>query len=152
MNKMNLAAGCLVNLAANDANQVAITDADAVEPLVNLLGGGCVAYLAFLQAAAASALRHLAYKAMRDPLEAAFLEKLLAAELIASATDERPSPTDPRFVVDPEGTVRTAVAQPTEGMSSRVGDCVGQAVRRWSFPSSPGVTSVTYPFVFQSAH
>ncbi|MAT28992.1 MAG: hypothetical protein CMN29_29210 [Sandaracinus sp.] len=57
-----------------------------------------------------------------------------------------------RFVVDPEGTVRTAVAQPTEGMSSRVGDCVGQAVRRWSFPSSPGVTSVTYPFVFQSAH
>ena len=56
------AAGCLVNLAANDANQVAITDADAVEPLINLLGGGSAVYLAYLQTAAASALRNLAYK------------------------------------------------------------------------------------------
>ena len=46
--------------------------------------------------------RHLAYRALRDPLEAAFLDKLRAAELIVSATEERPSVTDARFVVDPE--------------------------------------------------
>ena len=65
------AAGCLTNIAANDANQVAITDADAVEPLVTLLGGGSAVYLAFLQAAAASALRNLAYKNIHNQVSIA---------------------------------------------------------------------------------
>jgi hypothetical protein len=47
-------------------------------------------------------LRHREYRRRRDPLEEELLRKLRQAELVASATHERPSPTDPRFVVNPD--------------------------------------------------
>ncbi|MEZ4251989.1 MAG: AgmX/PglI C-terminal domain-containing protein [Polyangiales bacterium] len=52
-----------------------------------------------------------------------------------------------RFVVTPTGTVQTAMASAADGMSDRVASCVSESVQRWTFPTSPGVTSVTYPFV-----
>lgn len=52
-----------------------------------------------------------------------------------------------RFVVTPSGTVQTAMASAADGMSERVASCVSESVERWTFPASPGVTSVTYPFV-----
>ena len=78
------------------------SDPDAYDAMAELADARTPVSTAPGVAATPKVLRHLAYKAMRDPLEAALLEKLLAAELIASATDERPSPTDPRFVVDPD--------------------------------------------------
>jgi hypothetical protein len=55
-----------------------------------------------------------------------------------------------QFVVQPTGTVSVAtVATATPG-TDRVASCVSQAVRRWHFPSSNGITAVTYPFVMQS--
>lgn len=56
-----------------------------------------------------------------------------------------------QFMVRADGTVQTsAVAQQT-GNIGDVGSCVSQSVRRWTFPASEGPTSVTYPFVLQSA-
>jgi hypothetical protein len=49
-----------------------------------------------------SVVRHQEYCRRRKPLEDELLRKLRGGELIASATHERPSPTDPRFVVSPE--------------------------------------------------
>jgi len=71
-----------------------------------------------------SFLRHQAYRALRDPLEAAFLEKLRAAELIASATDERPSATDARFVVDPETFERLGFLFDFPGAMAGIGDSI----------------------------
>ena len=54
------------------------------------------------------------------------------------------------FIIGSDGVVgNAAVASNTVG-NDRVGTCVQQAVRRWSFPSSEGVTGVTYPFLMQS--
>ena len=56
-----------------------------------------------------------------------------------------------QFFVRADGTVQTsAIAQQT-GNIGDVGSCVSQSVRRWTFPASEGPTSVTYPFVLQSA-
>jgi hypothetical protein len=55
-----------------------------------------------------------------------------------------------QFVIAQSGAVQGAVV---DGARSDLGDaqtasCVAQAVSRWSFTASEGVTSVTYPFVF----
>ncbi|HJL16768.1 MAG TPA: AgmX/PglI C-terminal domain-containing protein [Sandaracinaceae bacterium LLY-WYZ-13_1] len=57
-----------------------------------------------------------------------------------------------RFIVGSDGVVRSAVldrASTTVG-DARVSSCVSQAVQRWTFPSAPGTTGVTYPFVLRS--
>lgn len=56
-----------------------------------------------------------------------------------------------RFLVDPSGTVTTAAVADTSGSVGNVPACVADSVRRWSFPSAAGMTSVTYPFVLQTA-
>jgi hypothetical protein len=55
-----------------------------------------------------------------------------------------------QFVVAPNGSVMSAV---TDSTRSDLGDaatssCIEQAVSRWAFTPSEGVTSVSYPFVF----
>jgi len=55
-----------------------------------------------------------------------------------------------QFLIAQSGAVQGAVV---DGARSDLGDaqtasCVAQAVSRWSFTASEGVTSVTYPFVF----
>ena len=51
------------------------------------------------------------------------------------------------MVIAPSGQVSSA--RVTENLiGGQIGNCVTEAVRRWVFPSSQGVTRVTYPFVF----
>ena len=55
-----------------------------------------------------------------------------------------------QFVIAPNGSVQSAVA---DAARSDLGDaqtstCVSNAVSRWSFTASEGVTMVSYPFVF----
>ncbi|MEM9070478.1 MAG: AgmX/PglI C-terminal domain-containing protein [Myxococcota bacterium] len=54
-----------------------------------------------------------------------------------------------RFVVQPTGTVSVAVPASNE-VGPRVARCVTDAVSRWNFPQTQGVTAVTYPFVFST--
>jgi TonB family protein len=56
-----------------------------------------------------------------------------------------------QFFVNADGTVSTSAVAQSTGPVAEVGQCVSQSVRRWTFPSSEGPTSVTYPFVLQSA-
>lgn len=56
-----------------------------------------------------------------------------------------------QFLVNPNGTVMTSALAQSSGTVGDVGQCVSQSVRRWTFPASDGPTSVTYPFVLQSA-
>lgn len=54
-----------------------------------------------------------------------------------------------RFVIAPGGSVQmSAVAE--NSVDARVGSCVNDAVRRWTFPQAASPTGVTYPFVMQS--
>ena len=68
------------------------TLSDAARPVSNSVG----------QPPTPAVIRHQEYCRRREPLERELLRKLRRGELIASATNERPSPTDPRFVVSPE--------------------------------------------------
>lgn len=54
------------------------------------------------------------------------------------------------FVIGPDGRVMTSGVLENELTGTNVGECVARAVQRWSFPSSPGTTSVRYPFVFEA--
>lgn len=56
-----------------------------------------------------------------------------------------------QFLVSPDGRVSTSAVSDSSGQVGNVGQCVSQSVRRWTFPASEGPTSVTYPFVLQSA-
>lgn len=56
-----------------------------------------------------------------------------------------------QFFVSPDGRVSTSSVAQSSGSVGNVGQCVSQSVRRWTFPASEGPTSVTYPFVLQSA-
>jgi len=56
-----------------------------------------------------------------------------------------------QFMVTPEGRVSMSSVAQSSGSVGNVGQCVSQSVRRWTFPASEGPTSVTYPFVLQSA-
>jgi hypothetical protein len=56
-----------------------------------------------------------------------------------------------QFMVMPDGHVSTSAVAQTTGSVGDVGQCVSQSMRRWTFPTSEGPTSVTYPFVLQSA-
>ncbi len=53
-----------------------------------------------------------------------------------------------QFIVAQSGAVMSSQVVGSDMSYPRVGECVQQAVRRWAFPQSPGVTSVTYPFRF----
>ena len=55
-----------------------------------------------------------------------------------------------RFIVQPDGSVSTSVTQSQTLGSDRVSQCVTDAVSRWGFPQSEGITAVTYPFVFHT--
>jgi TonB family protein len=55
-----------------------------------------------------------------------------------------------RFVVQPSGAVMASTSEGSSIGNPAVEDCVVQAVRRWSFPSAPGLTVVRYPFVLAS--
>ena len=52
------------------------------------------------------------------------------------------------FVIAQSGAVQSAQVVANDLGDARAGQCVADAVRRWPFPSSPGVTAVTYPFMF----
>jgi TonB family protein len=56
-----------------------------------------------------------------------------------------------RFMVNAEGRVMSSLVAQESGQIGDVGQCVSESVRRWTFPASSGPTSVTYPFVLQSA-
>jgi outer membrane biosynthesis protein TonB len=56
-----------------------------------------------------------------------------------------------QFFVSPDGTVQSSAVSQSSGAVGGVGQCVSASVRRWTFPASEGPTSVTYPFVLQSA-
>lgn len=50
------------------------------------------------------------------------------------------------FVIGQSGAVGSAQVVSDDLGDGRVAPCIQQAVRRWGFPQSPGVTAVTYPF------
>jgi TonB family protein len=54
-----------------------------------------------------------------------------------------------QFHIAPSGAVQNASVASTSIRNGAVEQCVLQAARRWSFPQSPGLTVVTYPFLFQ---
>lgn len=56
-----------------------------------------------------------------------------------------------QFIIKPEGDVQSTQVAQSSLRSSEVEQCVTTAVRRWSFPQSPGITVVTYPFQFEPA-
>lgn len=56
-----------------------------------------------------------------------------------------------QFLVAADGRVSTSAVVHSSGTVGNVGSCVSESVRRWTFPSSESPTSVTYPFVLQSA-
>jgi MYXO-CTERM domain-containing protein len=52
-----------------------------------------------------------------------------------------------RFVISAAGTVQTSMIASSTLAQPRVEMCIAQATRRWSFPASDGVASVTLPFI-----
>ena len=50
------------------------------------------------------------------------------------------------FVIGQSGAVMSSQLVQNDLGDARAAQCITDAVRRWGFPSSPGVTSVTYPF------
>lgn len=54
------------------------------------------------------------------------------------------------FIIGQSGAVTTAQVVGNDVGNARVGQCIADAVRRWPFPQSPGVTSVTYPFMLST--
>ncbi len=56
-----------------------------------------------------------------------------------------------QFVVQPSGSVLSANVGGSTLGNADAERCVAQAVRRWTFPQSAGVTAVSYPFLFQPA-
>ena len=50
------------------------------------------------------------------------------------------------FVISQSGAVMSSQVMSNDLGDARAGQCIADAVRRWGFPASPGVTSVTYPF------
>jgi TonB family protein len=57
-----------------------------------------------------------------------------------------------QWVIHQEGRVASASITGSEMNDAQVERCMTQAVSRWQFPSSPGVTGVSYPFVFSSTN
>ncbi len=57
-----------------------------------------------------------------------------------------------QFLIAPDGRVMSSSLASSSGTVGEVGECVATSVRRWTFPSTEGPTSVTYPFVLQSAN
>lgn len=55
-----------------------------------------------------------------------------------------------RFTIAPTGVVVASSIESSSVAHARTEMCIAAAVRRWAFPSSDGVTSVTYPFVLES--
>jgi hypothetical protein len=57
-----------------------------------------------------------------------------------------------QFIIGGTGKVPSAVVQETTMKDAGVGNCVAQAVRRWTFPKPEGGGSVivTYPFIFEN--
>ena len=56
-----------------------------------------------------------------------------------------------QFLITPDGLPQNPTVTSGDIQNANVSACVEQAVRRWSFPTSPGMTVVSYPFVFESA-
>jgi TonB family protein len=54
-----------------------------------------------------------------------------------------------QFHIAPSGAVQSSQVASSNMGNAAVEQCVAQAARRWSFPQSPGLTVVTYPFLFQ---
>ena len=56
-----------------------------------------------------------------------------------------------QFTIGGTGKVPSAVVQETTMKDAGVGNCIAQAVRRWTFPKPEGGGSVivTYPFVLE---
>ena len=56
-----------------------------------------------------------------------------------------------RFVVAPSGVVETATVQESSVANHRLGQCITEAVKRWTFPATEGDEGVVivYPFDFQ---
>jgi TonB family protein len=54
-----------------------------------------------------------------------------------------------QFIISPSGAVQSAAVAGSSVANTTMESCVAQAVRRWPFPATAGVTSVTYPFMFQ---
>lgn len=54
-----------------------------------------------------------------------------------------------QFHIAPSGSVQSSQVASSNMGSAAVEQCVAQAARRWSFPQAPGLTVVTYPFLFQ---
>jgi hypothetical protein len=55
-----------------------------------------------------------------------------------------------QFQVAPDGHVATSGVREASDGTERVASCVGQAVSRWTFPSSVGPTAVSYPFLLDA--
>lgn len=55
-----------------------------------------------------------------------------------------------QFIISQTGAVQSAGVSSTVN-DARVGGCVRDAVTRWTFPRSDGMTAVTYPFLMQAA-
>ena len=57
-----------------------------------------------------------------------------------------------QFTISGTGKVPSAVVQESTMRSPQIGNCMAQAVRRWTFPrpTNGGSVIVTYPFVFES--
>lgn len=58
-----------------------------------------------------------------------------------------------RFLIAPTGAVQSSVVAKSE-VGNQVGNCIAQAVRRWTFPAPEGggIVSVTYPWTFSSGN
>lgn len=55
-----------------------------------------------------------------------------------------------RFTIAPTGLVVASSIESSSVGHARTEMCIASAVRRWAFPTSDGVTTVTYPFVLES--
>lgn len=58
-----------------------------------------------------------------------------------------------RFLIAPTGAVQSSVVAKSE-VGNQVGNCIAQAVRRWTFPAPDGggIVSVTYPWTFSAGN
>jgi len=54
-----------------------------------------------------------------------------------------------QFIIQQSGAVQSTGILSSSTGSAALEQCVAQAVRRWAFPQSPAITSVSYPFMFQ---
>jgi hypothetical protein len=56
-----------------------------------------------------------------------------------------------KFLIQPSGAVQSVAVAGTSLDEPQTERCVASKVQTWSFPRSPGVSAVTYPFVFTPA-